>query len=91
MGIYLDVDYERKDKELFRSYFNNQDQLIKFKNLVNNEIPEAIAIINTSLTDCLFNNNSFKKLTERSHLSSIQAHLKEFIVQKDSKPQLQLE
>ena len=86
MGIYLDMDYEKKDKELFRSYFNNQDQLIKFKNLVNNEIPEAIAIINTSLTDCLFSNNSFKKLTEQSHQSSIQTHLKEFILQKDSQP-----
>ena len=86
MGIYLDADYEKKDKELFKSYFNNQDQLIKFKNLVNNEIPEAIAIINTSLTDCLFNNNSFKRLTEQSRQPSIQAHLKEFILQKDSKP-----
>ena len=86
MGIYLDADYEKKDKELFKSYFNNQDQLIKFKNLVNNEIPEAIAIINTNLTDCLFNNNSFKRLTEQSYQPSIQAHLKEFILQKDSKP-----
>ena len=84
MGVYLDADYERKDKELFRSYFNNQDQLIKFKNLVDNEIPEAIAIINTSLTDCLFNNKSFKRLTEPSHQSSIQSHLKEFIIKKDS-------
>jgi hypothetical protein len=79
-GIYLDLDKEKHDRNLFQSYFNSKNQLEKFKNLVVNDIPDGIVIINQDLGQCLFTNKSFSLLTDSGLNPDIRAHLTQFKV-----------
>ena len=80
-SIYLDFDREKKDKNLFGSYFYSRDQLSKFKDLVVNNIPDSIVIMTKDLNQCLFANNSFNILNEGTYVSSIRSCLEKFRIQ----------
>jgi len=62
LALYFDMNKEKYNKELFSSYFNYKEQLVKFRDLVVEGIPEGIAIISHDLMNSLFVNNSFKNL-----------------------------
>jgi len=80
-GIYFDFETERRDKSLFKSYFNYKSQLMKFKDLVVRDIPDSIAVVTQDLKDCLFLNDSFSELFKISSTSDVWQKLHEFISQ----------
>jgi len=84
--VFLDFDKEKHDKGLFGSYFHYKEQLVKFKNLVAQDIPEGIVIITQDLTACLFMNSYFRVLiNEKSNslTSDIRSHLHKFLLQEN--------
>jgi len=87
LSLYLDVTHETYHKDLFFSYSNYKNQLIKFKDLVVHDIPESIAIISRDLAKSLFVNQSFKALlsTSSNTTSYIKDHLKKFMIQDPNK------
>ncbi len=78
--IYLDMSQEKYNNHLFTSYFNYKEQLIKFKDLVVNDIPEGLAILSKDLLNNLFTNKHFNDIVSnpRAH---IRRQLDEFIIQ----------
>jgi len=66
---------------LFSFYFNYKQQLLKFKSLVAQEIPEGIVILSKDIKQCLFMNNYFKNLFEDHQ--NIVSQLSQFIFQED--------
>ena len=80
-AVFLDWDKEKLDKNLFGSYFNYKQQLLQFKNLVSQDIPEGIVIITKDLKECLYMNNFFKKLTGREEEKDITPELDNFVLQ----------
>jgi len=84
LSLYLDFSHERYHKDLFFSYSNYKNQLIKFKDLVVHDIPESIAIISRDLGRSLFVNRSFKGLLS-NNAGCIKDHLKKFIIQDPNK------
>ena len=87
LKIYLDIDRERHDKNLFRSYYNSKEQLVKFKDLVVHEIPQGIAILDRDLTQFLFMNNTLQDLFTRERSGTdIQAALQRFKLHQSSDP-----
>jgi len=80
--LYLESDRERHDRELFRSYFNSKDQLVKFKSLVDHDIPQSVAIVTRKLNNFLFVNESFKDLLRSRNVDEVGTEcLEKFIVQ----------
>ena len=80
-AVFLDWDKEKLDKNLFKSYFNYKQQLLQFKNLVSQDIPEGIVIITKDLKECLYMNNFFKKLTGSENPKEITPELDHFVLQ----------
>ena len=79
-SVFLDIDKEKNDKNLFTSYFNSKQQLLKFKNLVAQEIPEGIVVLTKDIKECLFVNNYFMNLVEDYNVVS---QLDQFIFQEN--------
>jgi len=82
-GVYFDMEAKKRDKALFRSYFNFRSQFSKFKDLVVRDIPDSIAIVTQDMKKCLFINDSFQTLFHHSSESDIWKLLKHFKLQDD--------
>jgi len=82
---YWDYDKENHDRSLFGSYFYSKEQLNKFKDLLVNDIPQGIVILNQGLSKCLFANKCFLQLTEDGPLqNNLQASLNKFVMYDNS-------
>ena len=82
-SIMMDLEKEKNDKKLFSFYFNYKEQILKFKNLVAQDIPEGIIILSKDIKNCLFMNNYFKNLVEDKKDLSITAQLNHFCLKED--------
>jgi len=51
--IYLDYEREQYDQKLFGSYFYSKEQLNKFTDLLENDIPESVIILSWDGLKCL--------------------------------------
>ena len=81
LGIYFDVNKERQKKDLYRLYYNYKQQLVKFKNLIVNDVSQAIAIVSKDLDSFLFINNMFYEF-QSDQEKNVQDLLDQFIIQK---------
>jgi len=81
LSLYMDLVSECNQKKLFQSYNNYKQQLVKFKNLVENGIPQGISIIKQDLSSCLFGNDAFRRLVKINGKMSTRAHFSQFFIQ----------
>lgn len=83
LKIYFDVDREKHERNLYRLYFNYKQQLEKFKNLIVNDVSQAIAIVSPNLSSCLFTNTTFQEFLPYPSYNT-EVVFKQFIVQNGS-------
>ncbi len=88
--LYIDMNHDNDQKELFYSYSSSKYQLKRFKDLVVQDIPDSIAILSSDLQKTLFMNNPFKTLIGGETTGSIKYCLNNFYIQDTSESIRQL-
>ena len=62
--IYANYENDRKDREVFKRFYENREQLLKFKELMAHYFPQSILVINPTERKPLFFNKAFVNMFE---------------------------
>ena len=82
-GFLLDYQKERKERELFKSFYDSRESLFKFKEMFKSQIPESMLILKTTLQETIFNNDAFAKEFPDSSKLPLRDVLKQFKMEKE--------
>jgi len=64
-SLFMFFNSERRERMLFRNFFEYRQELIKFKDLLDNYWPQSITILEPMNQTSLFSNKAFSKLFEQ--------------------------
>jgi len=82
--LFFDLKSDQKDQHLFKGYFDYKEQLVKFKNLVVHDIPEAIVVVSGDLSQSFWTNKAFTDLTGKKFDHDVKTQLDQFLLQTSS-------
>ena len=63
--MYIYYSTEKTSRAVFQNFYENREELLKFKELLADSLPQSIAIIDCSSQKQLFSNTTFTRLFDR--------------------------
>ena len=82
-SFLLDYQKERKERELFKSFYDSRESLFKFKEMFKSQIPESMLILKTNLQETIFNNDAFTKEFPNSSKLPLREVLRRFRMERE--------
>jgi len=63
--IFVYYSFERRERKLFQSSYQHKEELLKFKDLLANDLPQSITVLKSDATKPLFTNKAFLDIYEK--------------------------
>jgi len=63
--IFVYYSFERRERRLFQTSYQHKEELLKFKDLLANDLPQSITVLKSDATKPLFTNKAFLDVYEK--------------------------